>query len=122
MDEAHRNFHTASGRHKPFADLLRNDGYLVTSNSQPFTADKLQGINVLVIANATGPDGHEGRPAFTPEEEAALVQWVKSGRSLGIKFGMNRRDNDDRQLCSTSCISSAGGCEPLAFRSDHNRL
>jgi hypothetical protein len=82
MGKAHRNFHTASGRYKPFADLLRNDGYLVTSNSQPFTADTLQDINVLVIANATGPDGHEGRPAFTPEEEAALVQWVKSGGSL----------------------------------------
>jgi len=82
MDEAHRNFHTASGRYKPFADLLRSDGYVVASNAQPFTADVLKGVDVLVIANAMGPDDHETRPAFTPEEETALVEWVKNGGSL----------------------------------------
>src|SRR5262249_48356280 len=29
IDEAHFNFHTASGRYKPFADLVSNDGYRV---------------------------------------------------------------------------------------------
>src|SRR5262245_65730591 len=29
IDEAHFNFHTASGRYKSFADLLRRDGYVV---------------------------------------------------------------------------------------------
>jgi len=82
MDEAHRNFHTASDRYKPFADLLRNDGYIVSSNQQPFTAETLKDVDVLVIANAMGPGEHETRPAFTPEEEAVLVQWVRTGGSL----------------------------------------
>jgi hypothetical protein len=55
MDEAHRNFHTASGRYKPFADLLQNDGYLFVSNTRAFKVDALKGVDVLVIANAMGP-------------------------------------------------------------------
>jgi hypothetical protein len=82
MDEAHRNFHTASDRYKPFADLLRNDGYIVSSNRQPFTSEMLKDVDVLVIANAMGPGEHEARPAFTPEEETVLVQWVRAGGSL----------------------------------------
>src|SRR5262245_30118785 len=31
IDEAHHNFHTAGGRYKPFADLLRRDGYRVAA-------------------------------------------------------------------------------------------
>ncbi len=80
MDEAHRNFHTASDRYKPFADLLRNDGYLVSINQLPFTAETLKGVDV--IANAMGPGEHEARPAFTPEEETVLAQWVRAGGSL----------------------------------------
>ena len=37
MDEGHRNFHTASGRYKPFAELLRSDGYTVSSTERPST-------------------------------------------------------------------------------------
>ena len=29
IDESHRNFHTASGRYRPFAQLIGNDGYRV---------------------------------------------------------------------------------------------
>src|SRR5262249_15340464 len=29
FDEAHHNFHTAGGRYKPFAELMRSDGYEV---------------------------------------------------------------------------------------------
>lgn len=82
IDEAHRDFHTLSGRYQPFADLLRNDGYIVSSNQQPFTADALKDADVLVIANAMGPDGHETRPAFTPDEEAMVSNWVRNGGSL----------------------------------------
>ena len=28
IDEAHQNFHTATGRYLPFAELLRRDGYV----------------------------------------------------------------------------------------------
>ena len=82
MDEGHRNFHTASGRYKPFAELLRSDGYVVSSSRGGFTAERLKDADVLVIANAMGPEDHEGRPAFTPEEEAAVAEWVSAGGSL----------------------------------------
>src|SRR5688572_16867522 len=54
LDEAHGNFHTASGRYKPFADLLQADGYRLVAGTQAFTAAALQETQVLVIANALG--------------------------------------------------------------------
>jgi hypothetical protein len=82
IDEGHRNFHTASGRYKPFAELLSSDGYVVSVSPGKFTAEILTGTDVLVIANAMGPEDHEGRPAFTPEEESAVATWVSKGGSL----------------------------------------
>ena len=82
MDEAHRNFHTASGRYKPFADLLRSDGYIVSSNQQAFSPEALRNVDVLVIANAMGPADHETRPAFSLEEETVAEEWVREGGSL----------------------------------------
>ena len=52
LDEAHNNFHTASGRYKPFADLIGSDGYQVTPNKQKFSKETLKGCDVLVISNA----------------------------------------------------------------------
>ncbi|HEX5724209.1 MAG TPA: hypothetical protein VFX98_02015, partial [Longimicrobiaceae bacterium] len=57
FDEAHLNFHTASGRYKPFVDLVTADGYRVTPNAAPFSAATLAGHDVLVIANAAGARG-----------------------------------------------------------------
>ncbi|MFN0119630.1 MAG: DUF4350 domain-containing protein [Blastocatellia bacterium] len=86
LDEAHNNFHTADGRYKPFATLLRNDGFDVQPRRQKFTAESLKGISVLVIANALGapdmasPDA--AKPAFTDAEGDALREWVKAGGAL----------------------------------------
>jgi hypothetical protein len=82
IDEAHRNFHTASGRYQPFAGLLRSDGYVVSGNQQIFTPQALRNASVLVIADAMGPEDHETRPAFTPEEELVVEEWVNNGGSL----------------------------------------
>jgi hypothetical protein len=41
VDEAHFNFHTASGRYKSFADLLRRDGYVVRASKEKFGKDSL---------------------------------------------------------------------------------
>ncbi len=86
FDEAHNNFHTASGRYKPFADLITNDGYQVTPNKQKFSAETLKGYDILVISNALGaprmnmPDASS--PAFTDAECDAVRDWVKAGGSL----------------------------------------
>lgn len=87
IDEAHHNFHTAEGRYKPFAELLRRDGYRVDSLSQPFSAESLKDVDVLVIANALHERNAENwappnPPAFTKEEIAALHSWVEKGGSL----------------------------------------
>src|SRR4051812_3176719 len=51
IDEAHHNFHTAEGRYKPFAELLRQDGYQVRSLTNSATTASLAAFRVLVIAN-----------------------------------------------------------------------
>lgn len=85
IDAAHSNFHTVDGRYAPFAALLRNDGYRVVSNSQPFTAKSLKNYDILVIANAMAPKSNEvdeGRSAFTRAEIAAVRSWVNGGGAL----------------------------------------
>ncbi len=86
FDEAHNNFHTASGRYKPFADLITNDGYQVVPNKQLFSHESLKGSRVLVISNALGApgmnDADASNSAFTEAENDAVRDWVKAGGSL----------------------------------------
>jgi hypothetical protein len=86
FDEAHNNFHTTTGRYKPFADLITNDGYQITPNKQKFSAETLKGFDILVISNALGaermgaPDA--SNPAFSDAECDAVRDWVKGGGAL----------------------------------------
>jgi hypothetical protein len=87
IDEAHHNFHTAEGRYKPFAELLRRDGYRVDALRQPLSAESLKDVVVLVISNAlherNAEDWAPPNPsAFTPQEIAALHTWVEKGGTL----------------------------------------
>jgi len=86
FDEAHNNFHTTTGRYKPFADLMFSDGYQIAVNLKPFTRESLQSYKILVIANALGAEemDEEGadRPAFTEEECDAVRDWVRNGGAL----------------------------------------
>jgi len=87
IDEAHHNFHTEAGRYKPFADLLRRDGYVVRGSSSRFTKATLDGARVLVIANALNARNEQDwslptPPAFTDDEVAAVREWVRDGGSL----------------------------------------
>ena len=85
FDEAHNNFHTSTGRYKPFADLLMNDGYRLVVNRQAFTKKTLDSFKLLVIANALGADIDEpdaDKPALTEEECSVVRDWVKGGGSL----------------------------------------
>lgn len=86
FDEAHRNFHTTDGRYKPFASLIANDGYQITPNKEKFQKSLLKGYDILVIANAAGPDARLGvaakESAFTDEECDAVRDWVRAGGSL----------------------------------------
>jgi hypothetical protein len=88
IDEAHHNFHTASGRYQPFAELLRRDGYRVAASKEPFSRESLRRARVLVISNAihernAGGDWSLPNPsAFTDAEVAAVREWVRRGGSL----------------------------------------
>ncbi len=87
IDEAHNNFHTATGRYQPFAELLRRDGYRVEANAAPFAKGSLKKARVLVISNAVEKRNANSwnlptYSAFTDEEIAALSEWVRGGGSL----------------------------------------
>lgn len=87
VDEAHGNFHTASGRFAPFARLLRADGFVVKGLSGELTATALGEADVLVVANALHPDNEEDwslptPSAFTTEEVDAVEAWVEEGGAL----------------------------------------
>jgi uncharacterized membrane protein len=86
FDEAHNNFHTTTGRYKPFVDLTFSDGYHVAANRKPFSKESLQSFKLLVIANALGAEDmdDEGadKPAFTEEECDAVRDWVSNGGAL----------------------------------------
>ncbi len=86
FDEAHNNFHTVTGRYKPFADLIFSDGYQVVVNRKLFSKQSLDTFRILVIANALGAEDldEEGadRPAFTHQECDVVRDWVRGGGSL----------------------------------------
>lgn len=81
FDEAHKNFHTSTGRYAPFLNLIRNDGYEITANKEPFSAKTLANYKILVISNAKGMK-EKYEAAFTEEECGAVKAWVESGGSL----------------------------------------
>lgn len=78
FDGAHQNLHTIEGSYAPFAQLLRNDGLRVAENENTFTLDGLSGASLLIIANAET----DGNSAFTPDEIAAVREYVEGGGSL----------------------------------------
>ncbi len=98
VDQAHNNASTigVAGRYWPFGKLLCADGYRVTKGKDKFSAALLNKTDILVIANASGapkpqflgfnlPIGTEGdrsAPAFSGEEVASIVEWVKQGGAL----------------------------------------
>jgi hypothetical protein len=87
IDEAHFNFHTASGRYRSFADLLRRDGYVVQESKEKFSKESLKSGKILVIANALSQrNAANWNPpfdqSFTDEEVAAVREWVNQGGAL----------------------------------------
>ncbi len=87
IDEAHYNWHTATGRYLPFADLLRRDGYVVQRSKSSFSQDALKHLKILVIANALSEYNRTNWfppyvSAFKDNEIEAVRDWVEKGGSL----------------------------------------
>lgn len=114
VDRAHNNFHTATGRYEPFAHLLANDGYRVTSSDRPFDAPHaLDSVDVLVVANAMGwwlPRGaRAARPAFRDAEVAAVRDWVLRGGSLLLVSDHYPAGEAARGLAAAFGVEMRGG-------------
>ena len=89
IDEAHHNFHTATGRYLTFSRLAAADGYRVHGTALPFTTLALDSIRILVVANALNEANAPGnmwrrpiKPAFTEAEVKEVHAWVERGGSL----------------------------------------
>ena len=89
VDEAHYNYHTIEGRYATFAAVLRKDGFVVSPLRQEFSAESLEEVRILVIANAVAAENANEKAdwlpvhsAFTDSEIAALELWVSKGGSL----------------------------------------
>ncbi len=86
FDEAHKNYHTSEGKYKPFATLIRNDGYAITPGQKKFSKEALQGYDVLIIANAQGAPAMRSPAAadsaFEADECDAVRQWLEAGGAL----------------------------------------
>lgn len=96
IDRSHYNAHTARGKYRPFAEMLRMDGCEVKNGTRKFSAGSLKKTDLLVIVNAAGaghpqlmginlPMSKEGKrenPAFSAKEIEAVRTWVESGGSL----------------------------------------
>ena len=81
-DEGHLNTHTAAGAYRPFADLLRSDGYTLRVTRQAITGTELAAVAVFVIVCARGANDANDGPAFSGAEVAVIDGWVRGGGSL----------------------------------------
>lgn len=127
IDEAHRNFHTADGRYKPFAELLRRDGYRVNAFSAPLSLDSLSGVDVLVIANALNGLNAENwslptPSAFTQDEIAAVRSWVDKGGSLFLIADHMPFAGAATELAKTFGVEYSNGYAQLGQEAQDQRM
>lgn len=83
LDAAHGSAQTIDGRYAGFAALVRADGYRIRAGERKLdAADAMDGVDVLVIANAVAPADGGSPDAFTEAEVTALDRWIRAGGSL----------------------------------------
>lgn len=87
IDAGHYNAQTAEGNYAPFANLISEDGFQVSQNWERFTTKSLEGVDILVIANALNLVNERNwslptPSAFTEAEIEAVKIWVEQGGSL----------------------------------------
>lgn len=75
VDETHGNFHTILGRYKPFADLLKQDGYVVRKATS-FDCEMFKDCDVFV---SSVPTSEGNQSAYSDEEIHLLKGWVQDG-------------------------------------------
>jgi hypothetical protein len=107
IDEAHSNFHTAGGQYKPFADLVTNDGYRIKASTRKFELGTLDGVDVLVIANANARNFTDS--AFSEAECDVVRDWVRNGGSLLLIADHGPYGNSTANLAARFGIKMGNG-------------
>lgn len=79
VDEAHNNFHKIDDRYRPFAKLLRSDGYIVKPGTSKITRELLGACKIFV---SSVPTSKSNQSAYSKQEIEILKNWVKEGGSL----------------------------------------
>jgi hypothetical protein len=82
VDQAHHNHHSLSSTFRPFADLLRNDGFQVEALREPVTRAALDRARIFAVVTALADTETNAEPAFAEAEIEAIIDWVMDGGSL----------------------------------------
>ena len=87
FDEGHLTNNSINGYYKPFADMLRKDGYEVSGlGRNQFTEENLKQAKILIISNAFAQQINgwviDSAQAFSTQEVSAIKNYVKNGGSL----------------------------------------
>lgn len=109
FDEAHHNIHKSTTTFAPFAELVKNDGYSLHRNRQRFSRAALEGIDIVVIANALGNNERNDDHAFSDQECDALVTWVRGGGSLLLITDHYPTGSAVANLAQRLAVSMSGG-------------
>ncbi|WP_440055448.1 DUF4350 domain-containing protein [Pseudoalteromonas sp. T1lg65] len=127
VDEAHHNFLTASGRYKPFSQVLKSDGYTVRSTTSYLTLEHLKNADILVIANALDKNRSDWNPPFTnafnDEEVSNIKKWLHQGGSLFLVADHTPFPKVIENLTSElGFVFSNGHVGHAMFHTDNNTL
>jgi hypothetical protein len=113
IDQAHHDGGTLDGRYAGFARIAEAGGFAVVPNTRPFAAGSLDGVGVLVIADALGARWSflpgASRPAFTLAEEDALEAWVRGGGALLLVADANPAGAAAARLARRFGVDMRGG-------------
>ncbi|MEO7635301.1 MAG: hypothetical protein ABIS38_06615 [Sphingomicrobium sp.] len=82
FDAAHHNRHRIDDTYRPFAKLLRNDGFQLRALSDPLSAATLAKGRIVAVVTAESDTQTKDSPAFSAAEVSALIGWIRQGGSL----------------------------------------
>ncbi len=87
VDGGHNNFHTLESGFAPFGKVAASDGFTVRSIAHQLKPANLEGVRILVVANALNEKNIDNwkqpvHPAFTPDEVEVIRNWVHNGGRL----------------------------------------
>jgi hypothetical protein len=120
FDQGHHNHHRLSSTFRPFADLLRNDGFRVEALRGRVTRAALDRVRIFAVVTALADTETNAEPAFDDDEIGAIVQWVGDGGSLLLVSEHYPFANSIERLANAIGFEVAKGMtfDPMQHRQD----